>query len=490
MAEGPALRLQTKHAQTLKQMQHLIMSQEMQQAFNFLQLPIMELQPLIEQEMEQNPLLEYSQEEVRETEEELEEREADQDLNPEQELDFTKHNEEILAQINEELGNHFSQNIPETSPTAQEDEKRDSFRQSLIKQEASLFGHLMQQASETFPSATERTIAECLIGNLDAHGFLETSLEELAKLNHFELADLKTVLETIQTFDPPGIGARSLQETLLIQLKYLNKENSLAYQIVQSCFEDLLHNKIPEIKKVVKESSEQILHAIRHDIAKLNIHPGTNWSSTEAQYIVPDISIEAEGEEIKVFINEDPLPPLKLNPRYLKLLEDKRLSKETKDFILKKIASAKWMLRNLTERNETLVKIVHALADSQREFFLNPEGLLKPITMTALAAELELHESTVARAVSNKYLQTPRGLIPLRSLFSTSYLTQDGSELSSRTIIQEISTLIKNENKQKPLSDEAISNLLELKGIPCARRTVAKYRYTLQLGNAQQRKKF
>lgn len=493
MAEGPTLKLQTKHAQTLKQMQHLIMSHEMQQAFNFLQLPIMELQSLIEQEMEQNPILEYSQDDPQD--EETEEREEEEALaegedNCEEELDFTQHNEDILAQVNEELGEHFTQNIHENCCLTREDDKKESFRQSLIKQETSLFEHLMQQAREVFESPYDLALAETLIGSLDSHGFLQTSLNELGKLSQFKLENLEAILTTIQTFDPPGIGAVSLQQTLLIQLQRLGKEESLAYRIIKFCFDDLLYNRIPLIKKVLKETPENIIQAIRKDIAKLNIHPGTNWSTSSVQYIVPDIAIESEGEELKVTINDDPLPPLKLNPRYLKLLEDPTLSSETKDFINKKIASAKWMLRNLTERNETLVKIVHSLANSQRDFFLSPKGLLKPMTMTALALELELHESTVARAVSNKYLQTPRGLISLRSLFSTGYIAHDGSDLSSQTIIQEIGSLIKNENKLKPLSDAAISNLLEAKGIPCARRTVAKYRYALKLGNAQQRKKF
>lgn len=468
-------------SQSLKQSQHLMMTPAMQQALNFLTLPIMELQPLIDQEMEQNPVLEY---------EELENEIEEPTLIPEEEeLHLDENDYRIMQDLSEEFREHFSgsEGFKKREPLS---EDKLQFLESLVTQTKTLFTHLMEQSLETFENKEELKIAEAIIGNFDESGFLKISLEEIALLNGMKKASLEPVLETIKTFEPKGVGASNLQESLLIQLELLGKEDSLAYKIIKQHYDDLVHHRIPLIKKMLKISEKMITETISKDISKLDLHPASGFQERSAPYIVPDVTIKEDGEEWVVFVNDDPLPPLKLNARYLGLLNDPSLAKETKDFIKKKIASAKWLLKNLTQRNETLVSIAHALVKKQKEFLQSPDGKLKPCTMGEIANDLQLHESTVARAVSNKYIYTPRGLQSLRSFFTTSYAIEDGEDISSETVKNQVLEIIKGENKKKPLSDEAISKMLKSQGIPCARRTIAKYRYALNLGNAQQRRVF
>lgn len=484
--QPPSLKQLQKTSQTLKQSQQLMMTHAMKQALQFLQLPIMELQPLIEQELEQNPVLEYedegSDEEESETEENL--------IPEEEELNLNENDFRIMEQLDEEFSEHFLQSEGFKKTENYTDEKLKNYLESLICQKKTLFTHLMEQARETFEKSEDLKMAEAIIGNLNESGFLNTSLDEVALLNGMKTASLAHVLEKIKTFEPKGIGASTLQESLLLQLKLLGKEDSVAYKIIKQHYDDLLHNRIPLIKKMLKVSESIITEAISKDISKLDLHPAVGFQETIAPYIVPDVTIKQEGDEFIVFVNDDPLPPLRLNARYLKLLEDKTLAKETKEFIEKKISSAKWLLKNLTKRNETLVSIAHTLVKKQKDFLQNPDGKLLPITMIEIAKEINLHESTVARAVANKYIHTPRGLQSLRSFFTNGYTIADGDDISSETVKKEVYDIIKSENKKKPLSDDAISKILEKKGISCARRTVAKYRYALNLGNTQARKQF
>lgn len=482
MRQPPAIQQQLTQNQKLKQIQHLIMSQQMQQALQFLQLPIMELQSLIEMEMEHNPILEFSTDDPPQDYEYQE--------HEEQKLDFDARNFEIMQQVDEEFRDHFAETgsyAPKQSRL--DNEKQKSFVDSLVCKEKSLFEYLMQQAHETFDSQESLKIAEALIGHVNEYGFIETELQEIATLYNYDKAKLLDVLKVVQTFDPPGVGASNIQEALLIQLRQKGKEKDLSYQILHKHYADLLHNRLPAISKKTGYSLKDISQAMR-DIAKLDLHPGMNWSQTTIPYIIPDVFIKPQGDDFIIYVNEDPLPPLRLNAKYLEMLEDPSLSEETKDFIKKKIASAKWMLRNLTQRNETLAQIAHFLVKKQKAYFSNPEGQLIPMIMAEIAEELHVHESTIARTVSNKYMDTPRGLIALRSLFTNSYVTHNGDDISSQTVRDEILALIEKEDKNKPLSDQAISELLQKKGIPCARRTVAKYRQELHIGSTRQRKQY
>lgn len=468
----------------LKQMQRLIMSPQMQQALHFLQLPIMELSTVIEEEMEQNPVLEeQSVEEEVETEEEIKKE------NEEKSLEFNDRNLEILNRLDEEFRDFFSESQNYKKKSSEED-KLHTFLESNICAEETLFEHLMAQAKETFSCAEEIGMAEAIIGNLDRKGFLTTQLSEIGKIHGFEENKLLKVLEQIQTFDPYGVGAENLQQALLIQLRNKGKENSLAYKLLQDNFKDLLTNHLPQIQRALGCTLEEIKNAIHEDIAKLDLHPGTSFSHEPVQAIVPDVAIKLEGEELKVYVNEDCIPNFQLNRKYLRMLKEETLSKEEKEFIRGKVLSAKWLIRNLYQRNESIERIAHALARRQKKFFMQPNGKLEPLTMKELADELDIHESTIARTVANKYVDSPRGLISLRDFFTNAYSTAKGEEISSSTVRDLLQEIIRNENKLKPFSDEAIAKQIQARGIPCARRTVAKYRIALKIGNAHQRRKW
>jgi len=370
----------------------------------------------------------------------------------------------------------------------QEEEKRQSFLESIITDSESLYEHLMRQAREAFNTQREIDLAELLVGNLDDSGLMTNSLDELAILNGEDVADLEAVLKQLQTFHPAGVAAGSVREALLIQLQRQNKQDTLAYQIIDQHYDDLLHNRVPQIAKSLGRSAREVTEAVQQRISRLDLHPGAGFGESTAQAIVPDATIRKEGETLQVETNNDPVPHFRINRKYLRMLEDPSLNEETKTFIKQKIASAQWLMRNIDQRHDTVTRIAQSLARRQSEFFLSPDGKLTPLTMKEIADELELHESTIARAVSNKYLQSPRGLLPLRSFFTNALETSKGESISSTTVRDALERLIDKEDKHKPLSDQLLSQLLKKQGIRCARRTVAKYRDELGIGNTQQRR--
>lgn len=491
------MNMQHRQAQTLKQTQRLIMSPQMQQAIHLLQMPMMELNQAIEAEMQQNPVLEYSVEEASQNEGYLEEwkdanAEAPQDADTkvENEMEFSEKDFDVLRRLDEDFRDHFAESGNFSGRRTAEEDKLQAFKDSLICEDVTLFSHVMRQAKESFDDPVELAAAEVIAGHFDERGFLDTSLTEIALLNDFEEDILQVVLDEIQSFDPIGIGAANLQESLLIQLKALGKGKSLAYQIIEGYYEDLLNNRMPLISKQLGEPVQDIRAAIESDIAKLDLKPGMRFGQAPVQHVTADVTVKQEGGRLVIDVNDDRLPPIRLSSRYLQLLDAKETPKDTKDYVQQKVQSGKWLLRNIHQRNETILRITEYLVEQQRDFFASPEGKLLPMTMKTVAEELELHESTIARAVANKYIDCDRGLLSLRSFFTNAYVNKQGDGVSSRTVKDALLEVIENEDKAKPLSDEGISKEIEKRGVKCARRTVAKYRRELNIGNASQRRQY
>lgn len=485
--------LQPKQSQSVRQIQRLIMSPQMQQAIHLLQMPVQELSTVIDIELQQNPVLESDPDddpELDSLKSDTEEEPENEEMQLDRELNFDDNNFEIIKRLDDEFRDYISEGSGNMRPQTQEEEKRQSFLENSIQATKSLFDHLMQQARETFDTPEKQAMAEAIIGNFDHSGFLLTPLSEISNLYNFPISALQEVLMKIQGFDPVGVGATSLQESLLIQLVRQGKRKSLAYKILSHHYDNLIHNHIPAIKKALKTSAEEINESIEKDISKLDLHPGSSYSRQPAAPIIPDATLLLEDDNLIVVVSNENLPPLRINHRYMQMLYDKNLTNETKEFIKNKILSAKWLLHNIFQRNETIERITHSLAKHQKAFFLDPNGLLEPLTMKTLAEELSLHESTIARAVANKYLNSPRGIFPFRFFFSNAYTNEKGLDISSKTVRGVLKEIIDNENKSKPLSDEALSTALRERGISCARRTVAKYRDQLNIGTAQQRRKF
>jgi len=261
-------------------------------------------------------------------------------------------------------------------------------------------------------------------------------------------------------------------------------------ELVKDHYDDLLHNHLPLIQKSLGCSMEDLRGSIDHDIAKLDIRPGANFSSRKPQPILPDVTLRQEGDQLIVEVEREHIGKIRLNRRYLKMLDDPEVPVKTKQYIKSHFLSVKWLMRNLQQRFSTVERIAESLAKRQREFFIDPEGQLVPLTMKVLAEELELHESTIARTVSNKYINSPRGLMSLRDFFTSGYVSAEGDEMSSTTVRDAIVDIINGEDSKHPFSDDKISEMLESKGIHCARRTIAKYRTGLEIGNTHQRRKF
>lgn len=465
-----------------------MMTPQMQQAIHLLQLPLLELGQAVDLEVEQNPVLEYfSEEEMPDATSE----EADSSTETlEKEIEFDEKQFEILKQLDDDFRDLFSESGQFVPKRSSEEDKRKAFLDSMIQEATSLTEHLRGQAREIFSDPEDLEVFEILLGYIEETGFLKTPLKEIALCFSIDEKRLTKVLKAMQELDPIGVGAPDIREALLIQLRKKGLEGSISYRIVDEYYEDLLHNRLPKIQRGLKVSLKEIHSAIQNQIRKLNMHPGSSFSKEEAPTLIPDVRLEQEGDNFTIIINEDELKPLRLNRKYLRMLDDENLKKETKDFIRSKIISAKWLVKNLHQRHETLHRITSFLVEKQKNFFLFPEGQLRPLIMKNVAEELHLHESTIARAVSHKYIETPRGIFPLRYFFSNAYIDEKGKDVSSTTVKELIRELIAKEEKQKPLSDESLSTLLKMRGIHCARRTVAKYRRELSLGNAQQRRAY
>jgi len=457
-----------KQALTQKQAQRLMMSARMQQGIYFLQLPILELEATIEQELDQNPLLEILEPE--EEEERDEEQELDQDC-------------DLLAKLQED-------NLNQESFRKEKDADLQTFLESLIQKRETLFENLMKQACEAFTKKEEIETATGIIGSLDERGFLTTPLDEIAFLTKTEEPFVKEILSKIQEFDPPGIAAESLQQCLLIQLRRNGLEKSLAYRLVDEHLEDLIQNKISLIENKLHESRENINKAVKEHIAPLDLKPGNQFSENVPNEIVPDLSIVEEEGVLVVKVGVDRLPELKINRNYVAMFKDKSLSKEEREFLRSKMESAKWLLKNIFQRQSTLERIGNWLLEKQRPFFTESTGQLLPAFMRELAEELGLHESTIVRAISNKYLYCERGMLPLRTFFTAAYTGASGEQISAKTVKDTVKEMIAKENKKHPLSDKDLETELEKLGIPVARRTIAKYRNELNIGNAHQRRKY
>lgn len=462
-----------------KQTQRLMMSHEMQQALNLLQLPIMELAELVEQQLEENPVLELSEEEGDPSMEEH---------HDEEEMDFERDNFEVLKEIDDSFTDIMN-DVPR-APRTQDDDKRQAYLETLLVDEGSLHDLLLSQAREVFQDKEDLEMAELIVGSLEDSGLFQSDLDEIALYNNLDKERLAYVLKIIQTFDPPGIAAKTIREALLAQLRKQKKDKTLAYEIIDKYYDELIHHKIPLIQRGLKVDSHLIQETIEKEIKLLNLHPSASVASGLVPYITPDVIIKEIDGRLEIMINNESIPSLRLNRNYLRLLQNASSSEETKKFVLSKLNEAKWFMKTIHQRGNTLQRIAELLVQKNRDFFLSESGQMIPLTMKTIAQELELHESTIARAVMNKYVDCPKGLLSLRSFFNSTFETTGGETLSSRSIKDLIVELINKEDKQHPLSDDKIAEIIQHKGITCARRTVAKFRAQLSLGNAHQRRKF
>lgn len=437
----------------------------MQQSLQFLQAPALELQSLVQQEIEINPVLEESPDEPKP--------EADAE-------DWDKKIEE-LRQKDEDWREYFSQsNTPTASYNPEAAERRQFLFDSQVEA-PHLSDHLMRQLTLSTSHADMLRVGEEIIGNIDDAGFLKVPLVEVAQSSRVEYPVAQATLDLIQTFDPVGVAARDLKECLMIQINRLGKGNELEAQVVNHCLAELGRKKYQDIARALKVPLERVQAAAQF-IATLQPRPGSSFSSDDKQNIVQaELSVQKSGDNWVVVMNEDPVPRLRISDTYKDLLVNNGHDASLREYLKEKIRAGKFLIKCLHQRQTTIFNIATEIVKRQRGFFDEGVAHLKPLTMNQVAEVVGVHETTVSRAIANKYVQTPYGLFDLKYFFTPGYQTASGEVMSNTSVKDAIQDLIARESATKPLSDQEIVKILSERGIPLARRTVAKYRSELGL---------
>ncbi len=465
----------------------IMMSPQMQQAIRLLQLPILELSQKIEQELLQNPVLEeVAAEEVPVSE--AEEASETPTESPSEEVSFDKEFD-TLSKLDDEWRDFFRQTAS-YNKRSKEDEERRAFLESSITRPETLEESLSHQMSLSAANKEENKLGLFIIGHIDENGFLTADTDDLSRLSGKSPEEIQRVLKIIQTFEPNGVGARGLQQSLLIQLRNLGKEDSLAYRVIENHFSELAKKKFQKIARELNVTVEEIQAAVE-EIARLTRRPGRLLGPENTQYIVPDIILRNDNGALEIVVTDDRIPHLRISDFYRKMMSDDNLTREVREYIKEKIHSGKWLIKNIYQRQQTLYNITQEIVKVQKKFFTSSGGgELRPLTMHQVAEVVGLHESTVSRAISNKYIETPRGLFPLKYFFTTAIETAEGGEVSSRQVKHLLQELVEKEDPKKPLSDEALVNLIRARGMKIARRTIAKYRKELGILPSHLRKQF
>jgi len=336
----------------------------------------------------------------------------------------------------------------------------------------------------------EKKLGLFIIGHIDESGFLTADVDDLSRLSGKSPDEVERVLKTIQTFEPSGVGARNLQESLLIQLRNLGKGDSLAYRVLEKHFSELAKKKFPKIARELNVTVEEVQDAVE-EIAKLTRRPGRLVGPDNTQYIVPDITLRSDDGDLEIVVNDDRIPHLRISDFYRKMMADDNLTPKVREYIKEKIHSGRWLIKNIYQRQQTLYNIAHEIVRIQKKFLTSSgSGGLQPLTMHQVAEVVGLHESTVSRAIAHKYIGTPRGLLPLKYFFTTAIETDDGGEVSSRQVKYLVQEIVGKEDPKRPLSDESIVKLINARGMKIARRTIAKYRKELGVLPSHLRKQF
>ena len=478
------LRLQVKLSQ------QLVMTPQLQQAIKLLQLSRMELVDVVTEELAENPLLEEGGEIRDEVEEGVANLEGEAvslaDAAPEQEV---KAESEGMNDIDwQTYLEGYSLNSSDTRNSYEDHEDRPSYESLLTRQE-SLKDHLMWQLSLSSFTADECLAAAEIIGNLDDIGYLHADLEEMVEKSELELGVFESALKRVQQFDPAGVAGQNLQECLLLQLERLKLSDSLAATILRDFIVELEGRKYSVIAKALRVSLDDVLNASKM-IAGLDPRPGRAYNEEDVHYISPDIFVHKVGDEYVVTQNDDGLPNLRINSFYRKALTDSQaVDKKAGEYIQEKMRSAVWLIKSIHQRQRTIYKVTKSIVKFQRDFFDHGIEYLKPLVLREVADDIEMHESTVSRVTTNKYVQTPQGLFELKYFFNSGINTSDGDAIASESVKSRIKEIIAEENPKKPYSDQKIVALLAEHNIDIARRTVTKYREMLGLGSSTERKR-
>jgi RNA polymerase sigma-54 factor len=457
---------------------HQVLSPQLQQSLLILQTPLLELRNLVRQEMETNPVLEELPSELSRDERETAEPSADNNFKEE----FEK-----LASLDEEWRDYMAQS-GSYSRSQEAQDKRQFFFDSIPVQET-LQQNLIGQLNQSALAADDRKTAEMIIGNIDDNGFLQSTPEQMALNSGIPKENFEKLLSLIQSFHPPGVGARDLRECLLLQLQRQGKENTLEYKIISEHMEDLGKRRFLEIARRMNIDVDEVQKAA-DKIGRLNPRPGQIFAAAPQNYVLPDVTVEKVDGDYQIILNDEQIPHLRISNIYKDIIAQDRNGSEVKDYIRDKIRSGKFLIRSIHQRQQTISNIAHQIVSRQREFLEYGPSHLKPMTMGEIADAIGVHETTVSRAVSGKYMATPQGIFEMKYFFTSGYQTATGESLSNTSVKEAVLDLVKHENGNAPLSDQQIVEILNERGIPIARRTVAKYRDELNILPSTMRRKY
>ncbi len=459
--------------------QRLVMTPRLQQALKLLQMPTQELQQVLRQEILQNPLLE----EVDEIEENLE------DEAPVEEEAAGEKDEQAAKDEQQDWDDYFETAFG-MGGTQSEIEEREDFLERVPVAKPTFSEILMSQLRLATEDEKVLEVGEYIIGNLDDSGYLVCPLEDISRTCSVSIEKVESVLKIIQTFDPSGIGARNLREGLLIQLEVKGLSDSMAAKIVAEHFEEFKQKKYLDISKKLKISIKEV-QAQAGVIGTLNPKPGLDIISEGPKYVIPDLIVERVGDKFVVFLNDRNVPRLRISQSYKSELQSNHeISDETRNFIQGRLKNAKWLIQTIEQRRRTMIKVMESIVEAQMDFFERGAAYLKPLTLQQVAGKIGMHESTVSRVTTNKYVQTPRGVFELKYFFSSALSTESGGEVSAKSAKLRIKEIISKEDTKKPMSDQKIADLLRKDGLIIARRTVAKYREQLGILPARHRKEY
>src|SRR5215468_7029559 len=476
--------------------QSLVLAPQLQQSLALLQAPTLELKALVEQELQQNPVLEEAaspEMEQQEKETDPERVEVADPTEPPSDLTFDPASEkpsnepvddfqaefDRLVQLDQEWRDHFAQSSIPTRVSAEEEEKRQFMFDSLVAS-TSLQEVLLEQVRESALPEDKWQVAEMLIGNIDEYGYLKATIEELAASTGLAAENILEVLKVIQSFDPPGVGARDLRECLMLQLERAGQKDTLEYRVVSEFMEALGKRRIPEIARGTGTEVDEVQDAMEN-IARLEPRPGRSYLADNDQYILPEVFVQRSGDDFVVSTNNEHIPHLRISNTYKDLMSQGENSSEVRNYIREKIRAGKFLIKSLHQRQQTILNIAKEIVNRQRDFMEKGVAHLKPLTMVQVAEVVGVHETTVSRAVSGKYIQTPQGIFEMKYFFTSGIQTASGDGMSNTSVKDMIADIFKDEDPAKPLSDQAVVRMLQDKGIVIARRTVAKYRTELNI---------
>ncbi len=473
--------------QQLRLSQQLVMTPQLQQAIKLLQLSRMELMDVVREELEENPVLEEGQESPEEkeaneeeltaekTDEQDQENSKEDDRNGMEDIDWKTYLESYS------LGGT-------TADSYEADEDRPSY-ENLLTRKPSLSDHLLWQLNLSRLESQERAIACEIIGNIDDDGYLHVSVEELAAQAGCDCEYVEGVLSAVQNFDPPGVASRNLQECLLKQLEQLEMSEDLAAVILRDHLDELENRRYQVIARSLQVPLDEIFSAAKF-ISGLDPRPGSQYGQEDVHYIIADIFVHKVSDEYIVVLNDDGLPNLRINSFYRNALSGAaKVDEKAGEYIQEKLRGALWLIKSIHQRQRTIYRVTKSIVKFQRDFFDRGVAHLKPLVLRDVAEDIEMHESTVSRVTTNKYVQTPQGLFELKYFFNSGINTTAGDSIASESVKSKIKEILSTENTRKPFSDQKIVEILHDQGIDIARRTVTKYREMLGIGSSTQRKR-